>query len=101
MPHFDQPGGVLLAERLLAEAFPRGREARSEEYREGVKQFLTVRLRLAPGAVHFPGRISAPRCVLRRRRRGQAHRPPRAKRPSGRLKTAGRTRRDAGFRSPL
>ena len=40
MPHFDQPGGVLLAERLASEAFPSGREARSDQYKAGVKAFL-------------------------------------------------------------
>ena len=40
MPHIDQPKSVLLAERLFAEAFPRGREARSDEYKKGVKAFL-------------------------------------------------------------
>ena len=35
MPHIDQPGGVLLAERLAAEAFPSGREARSDQYKPG------------------------------------------------------------------
>ncbi len=40
MPHIDQPGGVLLAERLAAEAFPSGREERSEQYKAGVKAFL-------------------------------------------------------------
>ena len=54
MPHFDQPGGVLLAERLLAEAFPRGREARSVEYREGVKQFLLYVFASHPVRCTFP-----------------------------------------------
>ena len=54
MPHFDQPGGVLLAERLLAEAFPRGREARSAEYREGVKQFLLYVFASHPVRCTFP-----------------------------------------------
>ncbi len=54
MPHFDQPGGVLRAERLLAEAFPRGREARSVEYRDGVKAFLLYVFASHPVKCTFP-----------------------------------------------
>lgn len=54
MPNFDQPGGVLRAERLLAEAFPRGREARSVEYRDGVKAFLLYVFASHPVKCTFP-----------------------------------------------
>ena len=54
MPHFDQPGGVLLAERLPADAFPRGRRSRSAEYREGVKQFLLYVFASHPVRCTFP-----------------------------------------------
>ncbi len=54
MPHFDQPGGVRRAERLLAEAFPRGREARSVEYRDGVKAFLLYVFASHPVKCTFP-----------------------------------------------
>ena len=54
MPHFDQPGGVLRAERLLAEAFPLGREARSVEYRDGVKAFLLYVFASHPVKCTFP-----------------------------------------------
>lgn len=54
MPHFDRPGGVLLAERLFAEAFPRGREERSEEYLDGVKAFLMYVFAAHPIRCTFP-----------------------------------------------
>lgn len=54
MPHIDQPGGVLIAERLYAEAFPRGREERSAEYREGVKAFLLYVFAAHPITCTFP-----------------------------------------------
>jgi len=54
MPHFDQPGGVLRAERLLAEAFPRGREKASVEYRDGVKAFLLYVFASHPVKCTFP-----------------------------------------------
>ena len=100
MPHFDQPGGVLLAERLFSEAFPSGREARSEQYRAGVKAFLLyvfaahpIKHEYKPGDPRrdaFYSGIDEGKHIARREQNARARK----------LNPAGRTRRDAGFRSP-
>lgn len=100
MPHIDKPGGVLLAERLFSEAFPSGREARSEQYRDGVKAFLMyvfaahpIKHEYKPGDPRrdaFYSGIDEGKHIARREQNARARK----------LNPAGRTRRDAGFRSP-